>query len=196
MVNLSTVRPRAHTLVQVVVVGLAVSSVLALAIVLVRAPGIAADDDGRWADGRLPDQVTVFDDRYPGVTRLSPELRTALREAARAAGSNGIELDVTSGWRSTAYQDQLLRQAVATYGSADEAARWVATAETSPHVHGDAVDIGPSSARAWLSLHGAAYGLCGTYGNEPWHFELRPEAVSRGCPPPFPDPTHDPRLQP
>ena len=28
-----------------------------------------------------------------------------------------------------------------------------------------------------------AYGLCQIYGNEPWHFELRPEAVEQGCPP-------------
>jgi hypothetical protein len=62
-------------------------------------------------------------------------------------------------------------------------------------VSGDAVDVGPSDATAWLSEHGAAYGLCRIYGNEPWHFELRPEAVDQGCPPAYPDPTHDPRLQ-
>ena len=32
----------------------------------------------------------------------------------------------------------------------------MATPETSPHVSGDAVDIGPSDAAAWLSEHGAA----------------------------------------
>jgi hypothetical protein len=62
-------------------------------------------------------------------------------------------------------------------------------------VSGDAVDIGPSSAATWLSEHGAAYGLCRTYGNEPWHFELRPDAIDRGCPPVYADPTHDPRMQ-
>jgi hypothetical protein len=62
-------------------------------------------------------------------------------------------------------------------------------------VSGDAVDIGPSAAAAWLSEHGAAYGLCRIYGNEPWHYELRPEATERGCPPMYADPTHDPRMQ-
>lgn len=38
-------------------------------------------------------------------------------------------------------------------------ARWVATAHTSPHVSGDTIDIGPSDATAWLSEHGAEYGL-------------------------------------
>jgi hypothetical protein len=77
----------------------------------------------------------------------------------------------------------------------EEAARWVATPETSAHVSGDAVDVGPADARAWLSEHGAGHGLCQVYGNEPWHFELRPEAVDRGCPPMYPDPTHDPRMR-
>ncbi len=71
----------------------------------------------------------------------------------------------------------------------------MATPETSPHVSGDAVDIGPSDATAWLSEYGAAYGLCQIYGNEPWHFELRPEAIDHGCPPTYPDPTYDPRMQ-
>jgi hypothetical protein len=62
-------------------------------------------------------------------------------------------------------------------------------------VSGDAVDIGPSGAAAWLSAHGAEYGLCRIYGNEPWHFELRPEAIDHGCPAMYADPTHDPRMQ-
>ena len=83
--------------------------------------------------------------------------------------------------------EQLLREAVADYGSEEEAARWVATPETPAHVSGDAVDIGPSDARAWLSEHGAEYGLCQIYSNEPWHYELRPEAIAHGCPPMYAD---------
>jgi hypothetical protein len=85
--------------------------------------------------------------------------------------------------------------AVSKYGSEEEAARWVATADTSAHVSGDAVDIGHSDATAWLSEHGAEYGLCQIYSNEPWHYELRPEAIDHGCPPMYADPTHDPRMQ-
>lgn len=59
---------------------------------------------------------------------------------------------------------------------------------------GDAVDLGPSRTDAWLSRHGAAYGLCQVYRNEPWHFELRPVAVTRGCPAMYADPTQDPRM--
>ena len=103
---------------------------------------------------------------------------------------------VESGWRSPEHQAQLLREAVSKYGSEEEAARWVASPKTSPHVSGDAVDIGPAAATTWLSEHGAEYGLCQIYGNEPWHFELRVEAVDQGCPPEYADPTYDPRMQP
>jgi D-alanyl-D-alanine carboxypeptidase len=145
-------------------------------------------------DGALPDGVTVFDGEYPGIGNLDPDLLQALREAATDAADDGIELQVNSGWRSPEYQEQLLREAVSEYGSEEEAALWVATANTSAHVSGDAVDIGPFDATAWLSDHGGHYGLCQIYRNESWHYELRPEATSRGCPRMYADPTHDPRM--
>jgi hypothetical protein len=147
------------------------------------------------ADGAVPDDTTVFDDGIPGVARLDPALLRALRSAATDAGNDGVGFVVDSGWRSPAYQEQLLREAISKYGSEAEAGRWVATPDTSAHVSGDAVDIGPSDAAAWLAEHGAAYGLCRVYGNEPWHYELRPEATAHGCPPTYADPTHDPRMQ-
>lgn len=147
------------------------------------------------ADGELPDGVTVFDDTYPAVTRLDPALLAALRSAARAAEGDGVRFHVTSGWRSEKYQQQLFEQAIAAYGSAAQAARWVARPGTSAHEAGDAVDLGPADADAWLSQHGAAYGLCQIYANERWHYELRPEAVVDGCPTMYADATDDPRLQ-
>ena len=158
--------------------------------------GEPARGDGRLGvqDGVVPDGVTVFDNGYPAVTRLDPALLTTLRRAASDAAEDGVTIHVKSGWRSSTYQDRLLQQAVAKYGSAEEAARWVATADTSMHVSGDAVDVGTSGV-SWLARHGAAYGLCQTYGNEPWHYELFPDAVGHGCPAMYADPTHDPRMQ-
>jgi hypothetical protein len=147
------------------------------------------------ADGALPRGVTVFDDRYPGVANLDTDLLQALRAAATDAADDGVEFYVNSGWRSPEYQNHLLREAVSKYGSEEEAARWVATADTSAHVSGEAVDIGPSDATAWLSERGARYGLCQIYRNEPWHYELRPQAIDHGCPPMYADPSHDPRMQ-
>ena len=146
------------------------------------------------ADGAIPDGATVFDDEFPGVANLDPALLAALRRAATDARGDGVEFLVTSGWRSPKYQERLLQEAVSKYGSEQEAARWVATPNTSTHVAGDAADLG-SDAATWLSEHSAEYGLCQTYGNEPWHYELRPVAVDHGCPAMYADPTHDPRMQ-
>ena len=131
----------------------------------------------------------------PGVGNLDRALVGALHQAAADAAYDGVELYVKSGWRSPEYQQQLLQEAISKYGSEEEAARWVATPETSPHVSGDAVDIGPLDATAWLSEHGAEYGLCQIYSNEPWHYELRLEAIDHGCPHMYANPTHDPRMQ-
>ncbi len=147
------------------------------------------------AAGAVPAGTTVFDDDVPGVAKLDPALLRALRRAATDAAHDGVGFVVNSGWRSPAYEDRLRREAVAKYGSEAEAARWVATGSTSPHVSGDAVDVGPSGAAAWLSGRGAAYGLCRIYVNEPWHFELRPRAADDGCPAMYADPTQDPRMR-
>ncbi|MEU5691684.1 D-alanyl-D-alanine carboxypeptidase family protein [Actinosynnema sp. NPDC020468] len=143
------------------------------------------------AHGAVSEPVTVFDTTTPAVTNLAPALLDALRRAAAAAAADGVGFVVNGGWRSPEYQAALLREAIAEHGSAEEAARWVATPDTSAHVAGHAVDLGPPAARAWLAAHGAEHGLCLVYRNEPWHFELRPE----GCPPLYPDPSHDPRLR-
>ena len=155
-------------------------------------PG-AADAVG-VSDGHLPDGVEVFDS-YPGLKNLDPALLAALRRAATEAAGDAITIHVNSGWRSAAYQAQLFREAVGTYGSRAGSARWVATPATSPHVAGEAVDVGELDAVTWLSEHGATFGLCQVYDNEPWHFELRPRAVDLGCPDRYADPSQDPRMQ-
>jgi D-alanyl-D-alanine carboxypeptidase len=147
------------------------------------------------ADGAVPDRTTVFDDEIPGVAKLDADLLGAVRRAATDAADDGVQFYVESGWRSSEYQERLLREAISKYGSEAAATRWVATPNTSAHVKGAAIDIGPSAAATWLSERGAAYGLCQIYANEPWHYELRPEAVANGCPPTYADPTHDPRMQ-
>lgn len=148
------------------------------------------------ADGmiREEDRVSVFDDT-PAVTNLDPDLLAAVRAAATAADAEGVRIHVNSGWRSAAYQEALRADAVRTYGSAEEAARWVATPENSEHVSGDAVDLGGPDAQEWLAGRGVEFGLCQIYENEPWHFELRPSAIANGCPVMYADPTADPRTQ-
>ncbi|MEV7598989.1 M15 family metallopeptidase [Kitasatospora sp. NPDC089797] len=126
------------------------------------------------ADGRVPDGVTLspFDTEAPAVRNLDPALLAAVRSAAGDARAQGIGMNVTSGWRSKAYQQRLLDQAVERYGSLERARQFVNTPEKSAHVAGKAVDLGPTNADYWLIQHGAKYGLCQVYGNEVWHFEL------------------------
>jgi LAS superfamily LD-carboxypeptidase LdcB len=147
------------------------------------------------ADGVLPSGTTAFDDGLAGVAKLDHALLEALRRATTDAQHDGVNIYVDSGWRSRKYQKQLFSQAISEHGSEAEAARWVAVPGTSTHESGNAVDIGPSDADAWLLTHGAAYGLCQIYRNEPWHYERRPEAIKRGCPRMYADPTQDPRMQ-
>jgi zinc D-Ala-D-Ala carboxypeptidase len=174
-----------------------IAAVLAVGALLSVVAGAATHDHHPIgiADGEVPAGVTVFDDRYPAVARLDPALLHALRAAATDAAHDGVRFYVNSGWRSEAYQQELFDEAVAQYGSAATAARWVAPPGTSVHEAGDAADIGPDAAAAWLARHGAAYGLCQIYANERWHFELRPGAAKHGCPAMYVDPTHDPRLR-
>ena len=106
------------------------------------------------ADGVVPDGVTVLDGSYPAVANLDPRLLGALRRAAADAARRHVTFYVDSGWRSRQYQEQLLRQAIAKYGSEQQAARWVATPGTSAHVSGDAVDLGHADAATWLAKHG------------------------------------------
>lgn len=140
-------------------------------------------------DGVLPDgPVSPYAD-LPAMANLDPDLLSAVRAASDAAAAEGIELVVNSGWRSESLQQRMLDDAVETYGSQEEASRWVSTPERSAHVTGDAVDIGDWDAASWLGIEGRAFGLCQTYANEPWHFELRPDAVADGCPQMLDDPT-------
>lgn len=133
------------------------------------------------AGGDIPGGTAAPDDDLPAITRLDPALRAAVRQAADDADAAGIDFWITSGWRSPAYQQKLYDDAVRNKGAA-EARRTVADAETSQHVSGEAVDIGPTEGAYWLIQHGTDYGLCQVYANEIWHFELltRPGGT---CPP-------------
>ena len=176
------------------IAGRPIRSAILTALVVVCTTTLSLPTAPGESDGAVTRAVRVFDADIPAVANLDPGLRRALRRAARDAARDGVEIVVNSGWRSREYQKQLLRDAVAKYGSQKAAVRWVATPDTSAHVSGDAVDIGPSHATGWLSTHGADYGLCRVYRNEPWHYELRREASEDGCPSMYADARHDPRM--
>lgn len=139
---------------------------------------------GGEADGVIEylEEVSIDDTHLPAISGLDPELREAVRAAVAAAAEDGVEVRVASGWRSHAYQQRLLDEAIQQYGSAEEAARWVSTPEDSRHTTGDAVDIGPFDATLWMESNGPRFGLCRIYANELWHYELV-GGPDGGCPP-------------
>ncbi|MBX9244968.1 D-alanyl-D-alanine carboxypeptidase family protein [Actinotalea ferrariae] len=152
------------------------------------APTDALSGTGAADPRERDDQIDPFDDAHPAIAGLDPDLRAALQAAARDAAAADVDLWVTSGRRSAEYQQELLDRAEQTYGSLEAALERVATPETSSHVTGGAVDIGPTDAADWVGRFGDAYGLCQTYANEMWHFEL---ATTPGgeCPAQLPDAT-------
>ncbi|MDY6996323.1 MAG: M15 family metallopeptidase [Actinomycetota bacterium] len=144
----------------------------------------AEDTTGGW----LPDGVTLspFDTANPILSQLDPALLQAVQNAAQAAQAEGIEVRITSGWRSKGFQQRLFDNAVANFGSTATAAEFVATPEVSKHVTGQAVDIAPVEADMWLIANGARFGLCQIYANEIWHFELAADQYGT-CPPLLPN---------
>lgn len=127
------------------------------------------DDDGYIAAGAS----LTLDSDLPAVQRLDPALLEALRAANRAAvDERGTTITIVDGWRSLRYQQYLFAQAVQKYGSEEEAERWVKRGADSEHVSGKAVDIETADAMDFLSRFGSEWGLCQTYANESWHFEL------------------------
>ncbi|WP_019971313.1 M15 family metallopeptidase [Mycobacterium sp. 141] len=156
---------------------------VAVASAFVLAPGAAADSDGAEADGQV---LTAFDTQDPAIGRLDPALLAAIQHATTAAAADGVTMTINSGWRSPAFQQRLLDQAVQTYGSMALARQYVQTPEQSRHVTGQAVDVGGPGADQWLIANGARFGLCRIYANELWHFELATDALGN-CPPLLPN---------
>lgn len=126
--------------------------------------------------------VGVAPEGVGNTARLQPGVQRAVDRAIAAAAADGVELRVTSGWRSRDRQQQLFEEAVAKYGSPKEARHWVLPPEESEHVRGGAVDVGPASGARWLDEHGVRFGLCRRYDNEPWHFERLAAAKGSRCP--------------
>ena len=119
---------------------------------------------------------------------LDPIVRERFDAAVSAAAGKGVEMWINSGWRSAQEQQAIFDDAVATHGSAREAARWVLPPERSAHVQGTAIDVGPAAGAAWLAKRSAKFGLCRVYSNEPWHFEPLVEPGGK-CPPVIADAT-------
>lgn len=108
------------------------------------------------------------------VTDLNIYVKNRFLAAQSEARREGVTLVITSGFRTAARQDYLYKRAIAKYGSAEEASKWVLPPDKSHHPDGIALDInypGDPEDTKWLELNGYKYGLCRVYKNEWWHFE-------------------------
>ncbi|CAM5787999.1 Peptidase M15B domain-containing protein OS=Cellulomonas persica OX=76861 GN=CPE01_26750 PE=4 SV=1 [Cellulomonas persica] len=149
----------------------------------------AAGQDGApgstGKDGTDDAHVVAISDALV-ATGLDPTLARRVARAQAAAEADGVVLSVTSGKRTAQEQEGLVADAIKRYGSKREASRWVLPPESSAHVQGLAVDVGPTEGALWLGEHGLDYGLCRTYANEVWHFEPLPKGATT-CAPMLPD---------
>jgi len=99
----------------------------------------------RQGQGMRPDVAPAFD-----------------RMAAAAHKEAGIDLLIVSGYRSDAEQAKLF--------AAHPDPKWVAPPGQSLHRFGTELDLGPSSAYAWLAANAQRFGFVQRYSWEPWHF--------------------------
>lgn len=108
------------------------------------------------------------------TTEIHPILQKRFDAALIAAKREGVNLYITSDFRSLARQEVLFERAVNKYGDETEAAKWVLPAPYSHHPQGLAIDVnypGDRPGAKWLELNGSRFGLCRVYANEWWHFE-------------------------
>ena len=106
---------------------------------------------------------------------MRPDVALAFDRLSRVARRAGIWLVVNSAYRSDAEQARLFAQ--------HPDPRWVAPPGQSLHRCATELDLGPSSAYAWLSAHAGRFGFVRRYSWEPWHFgyERGPAPCSRAA---------------
>ena len=160
-------------------------------------PGVRLPVDGLGEVRRIQDKsdpapgdiVTVrgYQGEQVQLQRCAATRYQAMLAAARRDGIQAPLLELTSGYRSAAYQKTLFDRALARYGSYAEARKWVAPPGTSSHQSGRAIDLKMSTrysndssnvsalrsepAYRWMERNGARFGFA-PYSREPWHYEL------------------------
>jgi Transglycosylase SLT domain/D-alanyl-D-alanine carboxypeptidase/Putative Flp pilus-assembly TadE/G-like len=118
--------------------------------------GMPATASGGGYDGPLA--YRMGKPMHPDVAAAFDAMAAAARREA------GLQLSVTSGFRSDAEQARLF--------AANPNPKWVAPPGTSLHRYGTELDLGPPAAYAWLKQHAGRFGFIHRYAWEPWHFGL------------------------
>jgi soluble lytic murein transglycosylase-like protein len=123
------------------------------------APYAASDEDATgMASGGGYGGPLVFRDGEG----IRPDAAAAYDQMAAAARADGIALTVVSGFRSDAEQAELF--------AAHPDPTWVAPPGQSLHRCATELDLGPSSAYAWLAANADRFGFVQRYSWEAWHY--------------------------
>jgi len=132
-------------------------------------------------------------DAFGRQVYLTPEAGDAWQAMQRAAGEEGLQLLLLSGFRSVARQEEILSRKLADGGAFAEILRVSAYPGFSEHHTGRAVDVGSSACAhfeeafeqtpeyAWLEKRAAEFGFFLSYPRdnacgivfEPWHWCFR-----------------------
>ena len=119
--------------------------------------------------------------RPDAISGLDPMFRAALGDMLLAAAGEGLDLKITSAYRSPEVQAGLWESALAKYGSPEAARKWVAPPGKSQHNFGRAADFaGPggllrdanSPEARWIAANAERFGLAVPMEWEPWQVEL------------------------
>jgi soluble lytic murein transglycosylase-like protein len=102
---------------------------------------------------------------------MRPDVAEAFDRMAAAAATGGIDLIITSAFRSDAEQARLW--------AANPDPKWVAPPGKSLHRLGTELDLGPPAAYAWLAQNAERFGFVKRYSWEPWHYGYTRNAGSR-----------------
>ncbi len=148
-----------------------------------------------------------FEDKKDDESYKKVDFRiySSLKEMFEAAKEDGVNLRISSAYRSRFEQNKILAKKISAYEhdgfshkkAEKEALKWVAKPGYSEHETGLAVDInrkGRTSSKVaykWLSDNGYKYGFIKRYpnnkkditgiSNEPWHYRYVGSLISRIC---------------
>jgi hypothetical protein len=118
--------------------------------------------------GALPGAGAAGAGQYAGPLAIRqgkpmrPDVAQAFDRMEAAAAADGIQLIVTSGFRTDAEQAALF--------AAHPDPRWVAPPGRSLHRLGTELDLGPNAAYGWLARNAGGFHFVQRYSWEPWHW--------------------------
>jgi soluble lytic murein transglycosylase-like protein len=142
-----------------------------------RAVSMQVDAEAELAPGTLDAAATGGGYDGPLAYRqgkpMRPDVALAFDRLERAARADGVALLISSAYRSDAEQAVLFR--------ANPDPKWVAPPGTSLHRYATELDLGPSSAYAWLQANAPRFHFIQRYDHEPWHwgYALNPASTPR-----------------